>query len=106
MPPYLMETTPSFLLDNYLQIKNVLSDSDVITVIPGSSSRIYALSAVPPGTIINAGAGDDLVYSGAGHDTIDGGSGSNTISYSLSSSGVTVSLQDGAGHGGYAEGDL
>jgi Ca2+-binding RTX toxin-like protein len=86
-------------------LRDVQSADDVVTQLSGSDAKLYALNAVPPGAIVSAGAGDDVVYAGPGHDTIDGGAGRNTISYAMSSSGVTVDLQAGVGHGGYAEGD-
>ncbi|MES0884378.1 hypothetical protein [Roseibium sp. SCP14] len=64
--------------------------------------------------ILTGGAGDDTVLGGAGDDTINGGAGadiysggfgSDTVDYSQSSSAINVSLSDGTGAGGDAEGD-
>ena len=51
------------------------------------------------------GDGDDLFDGGAGADVLDGGAGDDWAVYSLSREGVTVSLVDGMGTGGEAEGD-
>ncbi|MEZ5870377.1 MAG: calcium-binding protein [Nitratireductor sp.] len=65
--------------------------------------------------VISGGAGNDDLYGGygkdfltggAGADWIDGGMGTEDVAeYVTSSEGVTVSLIDGSGHGGDAEGD-
>jgi Ca2+-binding RTX toxin-like protein len=52
------------------------------------------------------GAGNDSLTGGAGADTLDGGDGLDTAAYAASSQGVNVSLADGLGHGGDAEGDV
>jgi Ca2+-binding RTX toxin-like protein len=49
--------------------------------------------------------GDDLIVGGEGADEIVGGDGTDTASYLDSTTGVTVSLADGTGFGGTAEGD-
>jgi Ca2+-binding RTX toxin-like protein len=52
-----------------------------------------------------AGGGDDTIKGGGGADFINGGSGTDTASYMDSSVGVTVTLSNGRGYGGTAEGD-
>jgi Ca2+-binding RTX toxin-like protein len=49
--------------------------------------------------------GNDVIIGGSGADDIDGASGTDTSSYQDSTAGVTVSLVNGQGFGGYAEGD-
>jgi Ca2+-binding RTX toxin-like protein len=49
--------------------------------------------------------GNDLILGGSGADDINGGTGTDTASYSDSWEGVTVSLVNGQGFGGTAEGD-
>src|SRR5262245_14470564 len=49
--------------------------------------------------------GNDLISGGAGADTINGGSGTDTATYTDSAEGVVVSLVNGLGFGGTAEGD-
>src|SRR5207244_993543 len=49
--------------------------------------------------------GNDTIKGGGGADYIDGGIGIDTADYSDSSVGVIVSLLNGQGHGGTAEGD-
>ncbi|MDE0512862.1 MAG: pre-peptidase C-terminal domain-containing protein [Gammaproteobacteria bacterium] len=49
--------------------------------------------------------GDDLLDGGAGADVLIGGDDNDTVSYYSSNEGVDVSLHDGVGRGGYAEGD-
>ncbi|MET0221342.1 MAG: calcium-binding protein, partial [Tardiphaga sp.] len=87
-------------------IRDIATESDVTITSADGQSAIYGLNATPPGAVINAGAGDDLVYAGPGHDTIDGGLGNNTLSYKYSNTGVTVDLGAGTASGGYAAGDV
>ena len=49
--------------------------------------------------------GNDVLNGFAGFDHLDGGEGIDTASYSDSNEGVSVSLHDGSGSGGFAEGD-
>ena len=66
--------------------------------------------------IISGGAGNDDLYGGYGKDFLNGGEGADWIDggmgdedvaeYVDSAEGVTVSLLDGSGHGGDAEGDF
>lgn len=51
------------------------------------------------------GSGNDTLIGGAGADTLNGGVGTDTVNYESSQDGVTVSLEEGAGSGGDAEGD-
>jgi Ca2+-binding RTX toxin-like protein len=51
------------------------------------------------------GGGDDTLIGGAGADSLTGGLGVDTASYAKSGSAVKVSLADGAGLGGDAQGD-
>ena len=51
------------------------------------------------------GGGVDWLIGSGGADHLDGGAGVDTIDYSESDAGVTVNLAEGAGRGGYAEGD-
>jgi len=56
--------------------------------------------------ILNGGNGNDWLTGGAGADQIDGGDGTDTAAYGASALGVAVSLVEGQGHGGDAEGDV
>ncbi len=49
--------------------------------------------------------GNDTFMGGAGADAMTGGSGIDTVDYSHSHDGVNVSLRNGTGSGGDAEGD-
>ncbi|MBM1311350.1 Hint domain-containing protein [Sulfitobacter mediterraneus] len=51
------------------------------------------------------GDGSDTLIGGAGADKLDGGIGSDVADFSSSGSGVAVSLEEGTGAGGDAEGD-
>ena len=55
--------------------------------------------------VINGGGGDDLLIGGQGADQINGGDGIDTASYSNARNGVDLSLQNGAGTRGDADGD-
>jgi Ca2+-binding RTX toxin-like protein len=59
----------------------------------GGNDEIYGLG------------GGDWIVGGAGADEIDGGAGDDWAAYIDSNVGVRVSLLDGIGHGGTAEGD-
>ena len=54
---------------------------------------------------LNGDAGDDSLEGSAGADMLRGGGGFDIASYRTSDAGVEVSLQDGTGTGGHAEGD-
>jgi len=54
---------------------------------------------------INGGNGVDVLAGMTGADTLDGGAGNDIAYYRLSEKGVTVSLDNGRGFGGDAEGD-
>ncbi|MEP0945195.1 MAG: hypothetical protein ABJH63_06540 [Rhizobiaceae bacterium] len=56
--------------------------------------------------IINGLGGNDLLIGGRGADLINGGSGVDTVEYDWSTASVNVSLKDGVGFGGFAEGDV
>ncbi len=53
-----------------------------------------------------AGSGNDEIIANAAANRLAGGAGTDTVSYTGSDAGVTVTLRDGAGRGGYAEGDV
>jgi Ca2+-binding RTX toxin-like protein len=64
---------------------------------------------------VNGGAGNDKIWGDLGADTIGGGDGADTLTYELSTAGITlqlnglvngVAVQEAAGAGGYAEGDI
>lgn len=55
--------------------------------------------------VLEGGAGDDLLNGGLGADILIGGTGTDTATYATSIAGVTVSLEEGTGTGGKAEGD-
>ena len=63
------------------------------------------LSGTATGETLDGGAGDDSLEGGAGADMLMGGAGFDIARYSASDAGVEVSLQDGTGTGGHAEGD-
>jgi Ca2+-binding RTX toxin-like protein len=55
--------------------------------------------------ILSGGDGDDVIVGGIGADTIDGGAGVDVVDYAASNAGIHISLADGTGSGGLAEGD-
>ena len=74
------------------------------------SSYDDVLVAGEGGGTVDGYLGSDLIYAGRGADILEGGLNSgndaNWLSYQQSIlEGVQVSLQDGSGKGGYAEGD-
>ena len=54
---------------------------------------------------LDGGEGNDRLFGGGGADALIGGDGIDTASYFYSNEGVEVSLHDGVGRGGPAEGD-
>ena len=55
--------------------------------------------------VLDGKEGNDRLWGGAGADALIGGEGNDTVSYYSSNEGVEVSLEEGVGRGGYAEGD-
>ena len=55
--------------------------------------------------VLDGKEGNDVLLGGAGADVLIGGDGSDAAYYFYSNEGVEVSLHDGVGRGGYAEGD-
>ncbi|MCY4362838.1 MAG: hypothetical protein OXE42_11750 [Gammaproteobacteria bacterium] len=51
-------------------------------------------------------AGDDRLWGMSGADRLDGGDGVDIAVYWVSDTAVTISLEDGTGQGGHAEGDV
>ncbi|HEY8579357.1 MAG TPA: calcium-binding protein, partial [Beijerinckiaceae bacterium] len=86
-------------------VREVASEADAAYVNPITGAPIQVLWATPPGSIVQAGAGDDIVHAGAGRDELDGGSGDDTISYRMSNAAVQVDLATDVVSGGYAKGD-
>ena len=72
--------------------------------ITGNAAANLLSGAAGADTLSGLGGADTLI-GGAGADTLDGGDGVDTASYATSTVGVTVSLLDGTGSGGDAEGD-
>ncbi|WDR01596.1 calcium-binding protein [Devosia algicola] len=87
-------------------LRDVLSDDDLYFTDPTTNSTTTAIDAAPPGNIINAGTGDDVIYLGAGADSLTGGGGTDLASYAHSNAGVAIDLAAGTASGGYAEGDV
>jgi len=86
-------------------IRDIQIEADAEYKDPVTNEPIYVLWSKPPGTIVNAGDGDDTVVAGAGTDVLDGGNGTDLISYKLSGSAVNVNIGTNSVSGGYAAGD-
>ncbi|MDQ1159332.1 Ca2+-binding RTX toxin-like protein [Sphingomonas sp. SORGH_AS 950] len=97
--------TYSVDVSTHFGIHMVSGEADMKAVDPVTGAPIYVLFSNPPGNIVNAGDGNDLIVAGAGADQIDGSGGTDTVSYTMSNAAVTVDLKAGTGKGGYAEGD-
>ncbi|MFE8583487.1 cadherin domain-containing protein [Sphingomonas sp. NCPPB 2930] len=97
--------TYSVDVSTHFGIHMVSGEADMKAVDPVTGAPIYVLFSNPPGNIVNAGDGNDLIVAGAGADQIDGNGGTDTVSYTMSNAAVTVDLKAGTGKGGYAEGD-
>ncbi|MEM8753210.1 MAG: calcium-binding protein, partial [Pseudomonadota bacterium] len=91
-----------------------LSGGDGFDVIRGGrgSGTLYGAAAddlitgyIGADTILG-GVGDDTIRGGFGADDLHGGEGTDTASYRFSAMGVAVSLAEGVGAGGQAEGDV
>ena len=79
------------------------SGNYVVTVFPGGDGN--RLSGGDGDDELIGGAGEDSLSGGAGADVLRGGTGFDLARYGESASGVEVSLHDGTGQGGQAEGD-
>ena len=80
------------------------NSGDYVVTVSGSGDS-DKLSGTDADEELDGGAGDDLLEGGAGADMLMGGAGFDIASYRTSDAGVEVSLQDGTGLGGHAEGD-
>lgn len=69
------------------------------------TSVTFLLSAFSGADSITGSIFDDVLFGGTGADVIDGSFGTDTATYFGSMSGVIVSLVNGMGKGGEAEGD-
>ena len=74
----------------------------VVTVAGGDGDH---LSGADNDDELNGAGGDDSLAGGAGADMLRGGAGFDIAHYRESDAGVEVSLLDGTGLGGHAEGD-
>src|SRR5262245_59937076 len=81
--------------DELLNIENVLGSLFDDTLIGAIGANV-----------LNGAAGDDRLMGGEGADILIGGVGRDTADYYDSLSGVSVSLTDGLGRRGAAEGDV
>ena len=79
----------------------VTNGSDLINGLAGSD-LIYGLGG---NDTIFGGSGNDWIHGGSGADAVNGGSGIDRAYYTDSNAAVVVSLIDGTGSGGHAEGD-
>ena len=68
----------------------------------GGNDTLYGAAGAD--TLMGEG-GNDVLVGGLGSDVLDGGTGIDTADYSASSAAVTVSLANGIGFGGDADGD-
>src|SRR5262245_46062201 len=98
--------------DTYIDIQNVVGsdyDDDIYgndagNELDGRNGNDLLVGEGGDDTL-EGGAGDDVLYGDAGADTLKGDGGEDTVAYFGSNDAVTVSLRDGVGSGGYAEGD-
>ena len=83
------------------------AEGDVLIGIEGVVGTNYgdALYGDAGANQLDGNDGPDVLSGGAGADRLDGGAGIDSIVYWSSDAGVTVSLEDGTGKGGHAEGD-
>ncbi|MCA0257005.1 MAG: cadherin domain-containing protein, partial [Proteobacteria bacterium] len=86
-------------------IRDVNSEAEAEYEDPLTERPIYVLWSKPPGSIVNGGAGDDVIMAGAGNDILTGGSGDDVLSYRQSNAAVNVDLESNTVSGGYAQGD-
>jgi Ca2+-binding RTX toxin-like protein len=99
--------------DEYISIENItgsqfsdfLYGGDGANVIIGGGGHDYLAGGGGADTL-DGGADNDTFTGGDGADTIDGGSGSDTVRYADSDVGIWVSLRQGKGDLGTADGDV
>ena len=83
---------------------DILTGDDFNNVLEGESGSDI-LTGYGGTDTLNGGSGDDYLLGGAGADTLNGGIGFDWAEYNNSPTGVHVSLLEGKGWGGEAEGD-
>jgi Ca2+-binding RTX toxin-like protein len=81
---------------------------DILISIENLSGSLLAdtLTGDTDANVISGAAGDDWLKGGGGADTLDGGPGNDTATYLDYGTAVTVSLIEGEGWNGAAEGDV
>ncbi|MFD0917927.1 hypothetical protein ACFQ14_16090 [Pseudahrensia aquimaris] len=89
--------------DTYTSIEN-LHGSDHDDSLRGDNERNRLVGHDGDDQLYGRG-GDDYLLGGDGADYINGGAGIDTVEYDYSKAAVTISLLDGTGNGGYAQGD-
>ncbi|MDF8332374.1 calcium-binding protein [Novosphingobium cyanobacteriorum] len=89
--------------DSWTSIEN-LAGSAHADVLTGDGLR-NLLRGMANDDMLAGGEGDDVIVGGAGADTMDGGAGRDTLSYAGHGQSISVSLADGRGLLGDAQGD-
>ena len=84
------------------------AQGDVLTGIESVTGSDYQdeLTGDDNANDLAGGDGNDALQGRGGADRLDGGGGTDWIRYWASDTGVTVNLEEGAGEGGDAEGDV
>ena len=84
------------------------AEDDVITGIEDVTGSGYndVITGDSSANQLQGGAGSDRLRGGGGADRLDGGVGTDWIFYWGSAAGITLTLEDGTGKGGNAEGDI
>lgn len=90
--------------DRYVSVENA-HGSNYDDELRGDNGNNRLVGRNGEDTIYGLG-GNDLLIGGRGADLINGGSGVDTVEYDWSTSSVNVSLKEGVGSGGFAEGDV
>ncbi len=90
--------------DVLINIEN-LTGSDFDDQLTGNAEN-NSLTGQEGNDQLAGGAGNDWLRGGIGADQLDGGADRDTATYTQSEEAVQISLEDGLGHGGTAEGDV
>lgn len=92
-----------------VKLTGISQDAAVVTAFLTATTQLDSMNflyTVFSGDDSITGSGlDDTLFGGTGADTLDGGLGFDTITYTASLSSVRVSLGNGIGIGGEAQGD-
>lgn len=105
-PPVFLSTEPAGTTMKFTGLSVDMADVNGFLISGSQLTSLMFLATVLAGDdTITGSTFDDTLFGGSGADTIDGGLGTDAVSYFNSMTGVSVSLANGVGARGEAQGD-